>query len=341
VVVMPPTPWVGICSVLGCGQNALRMICSCHPGCEEQRECCPDYASACSPKAKLSDSEVAKAANGSAEEEHVADAPSSTSFPTEQTQTNLTEELLGRLRTAKDPVDMKFYMYRAQSDADYLPENINAADLPGVLWYLHNEIIVSTPRKYGVTRILRFEVTMQNTQDLYGHTRSQFGPFVAFDMGRCTVPNCQRLWDKYGYVVGCQTLGSAYTSATTGNPGSWYSLPGPCPNMSYNMPKTEQCLTANPGGSCYEVTGERSCTFHVEHAGEIKLDEFVGIEDYEMFRSSGKQEYSVVQDQGIGLSFWDGKNDPANCSRRVRHAQDLFHQHYPERPATLAEPPCR
>jgi len=89
------------------------------------------------------------------------------------------------------------------------------------------------------------------------------------------------------------------------------------------------------------VTGERSCTFHVEHAGEIRLDELVGIQDYMEFRSSGKQEYSVEQDQGIGISFWDEKNNPANCARRVRRAQELFHKHYPERPVTLAEPPCR
>lgn len=328
--------------MLGCGKNALQVICSCHPSCEEQGTCCPDYATACRPKAGLSDSGASvdggsRAVNGNDREDHApASAPSSPAL-----QTNMTEELLGRLRTAKGPIDMKFYLYRAQSDAEYLPDNINAADLPGVLWYLHNEVVVSTPRKYGVTRILRFEVTMQNTQDLYDDTRSQFGPYVAFDMGKCTVPNCERLWDKYGYVVGCQTLGPTYTSATTGKAGSWYSLPGPCPNMAFDTPKTDQCILANPGGSCDKVTGARSCTFHIERAGEISLNELVGIQDYREFKSSGKQEYSVLQDQGVGLSFWDGKNDPANCARRVRRAQELFRQHYPERPVTLAEPPCR
>eukprot|EP00443_Scrippsiella_acuminata_P048635 CAMPEP_0115210618 /NCGR_PEP_ID=MMETSP0270-20121206/22340_1 /TAXON_ID=71861 /ORGANISM="Scrippsiella trochoidea, Strain CCMP3099" /LENGTH=594 /DNA_ID=CAMNT_0002624279 /DNA_START=60 /DNA_END=1844 /DNA_ORIENTATION=+ len=104
------------------------------------------------------------------------------------------------------PSQMTFYMYRAQSDDEYLPENVNAADLAGLMWYLHNEVVPSVPRKFGVTRILRYMVTMQNTQEFYGTYPKQFGPFVAFDSAKCTAPHCDSIWKKYGFVIGCQNL---------------------------------------------------------------------------------------------------------------------------------------
>jgi len=231
---------------------------------------------------------------------------------------------------------MSFYMYRAQSDAEYPPENINAADLPGVMWYLHNEIVGSTPRKYGITRILRFKITMWNTRELFRATRSQFGPFVAFDSAKCTVPGCDNLWQKYGFVVGCQHLDVGLT--TYG--GSWYSLPGPCPSQSYAAPKSQQCISLNPGGACASPAGNRSCTFHAEPAGDIRLDELVGIQDYEAFRAAGGMEYSVSADRGRHLSFWDGKGNGTKCAWRVRQAQALFQKHHPEASESLPEPPC-
>jgi hypothetical protein len=32
-------------------------------------------------------------------------------------------------------------VYRAQGETTYPPENVNVADLGGVMWYLHNEIV--------------------------------------------------------------------------------------------------------------------------------------------------------------------------------------------------------
>merc|ERR1719333_962162 len=50
-----------------------------------------------------------------------------------------------------------FYMYRVTGAKDWPIENVNAASLGGVLWYLHNEVIVERPRKFGITRIRRFK----------------------------------------------------------------------------------------------------------------------------------------------------------------------------------------
>merc|ERR1712050_274241 len=71
------------------------------------------------------------------------------------------------------PCLQEFYMYRAQSDEAYPMENVNTGNLAGVLWYLHNEIVQSTPRKYDVTRVLRLKVTMKNTQELWAAHQSQ------------------------------------------------------------------------------------------------------------------------------------------------------------------------
>merc|ERR1719210_1076031 len=97
-------------------------------------------------------------------------------------------QLLSDVRVTNGPHNMTFYMYRAQSDRDYPFENVNAADLPGVMWYLHNEVVGATPRKYNVTRILRYKVTTMPTRELYRRTHTQFAAFVAFDDGKCTTP---------------------------------------------------------------------------------------------------------------------------------------------------------
>lgn len=249
---------------------------------------------------------------------------------------------------ASGPAELSFYMYRAQSDVEYALQNVNAADLPGVMWYLHNEIVVSVPRKYDVTRILRFKVTMRNTQALFNSTHSNFGPFVAFDAAECTVPGCQELFGKYGYVVGCQNLDPnlhRYTSPSTHKPGAWYSLPGPCPSAP-NGAKSRQCLEHMPGGACQSVYDlhvppERQiCTYHTEPAGEIRLDDLVGIPDYPQFRAGGNSEYDVVADKGRGTSFWNGKHDQEKCDMRIERLQDLFQKKYPNVPINMDEPLC-
>lgn len=241
---------------------------------------------------------------------------------------------------------MSFYMYRAQSSAEYAEETINAADLSGVLWYLHNEIVVTTPRKYGVMRILRLRVTMLNTMAVVQATRGQFGPFVAFDRGKCTTVNCSSNWDNYGFIVGCQVLGADVSkyldvpcSSSTCHAGYWYSLPGPCPSEVLGS-KSPACRREFPGGSCKDVSGERNCTFHVERAGEVLLDDLTQIENYTEFMHEGGREYDPRTDHGIHTSFWDGKHDQRKCAARMERLRLLFRKGYPDMPDRLYEPPC-
>lgn len=252
-------------------------------------------------------------------------------------------------------------MYRAQSDAEYPMQNVNAANLAGVMWYLHNEIVESTPRKYGVTRVLRLKVTMMNTAELWFAHQAQFGPFVAFDQARCTVPNCANIWYELGYVVGCQATQievANYTAAYQTakhcvglqcNSPIWYSLPGACPDL-YLTDKTQACMAMEPGGYCFssydtsvglgdpdtwrtnstakdwQVTGARDCTYHVEHAGEVRLDELtIPGWNYSDFTAAGYQEYDKDTDRGFGTTFWNGVHNGTAGHERMERLRYLFY----------------
>lgn len=209
---------------------------------------------------------------------------------------------------------LTFYMYRAVKDEAYPPENVNSASLPGVLWYLHHEVVIQAPRKFDIVKILRFKVQMKATEPLV-RKNMNFGARFAFDEGENTGPfACGRTetstgpnpsfcngqfseefvknftanytapyeWSQYGYFVGCNNLGEYpfpmfpvnYTGAV------WYSLPGTCPSKKWNQKsKGDLCMMTDPGGFCPGVTptGAGDCTWNYELAGEITIDELVGI----------------------------------------------------------------
>jgi len=229
------------------------------------------------------------------------------------------------------PKERVIYMYRAQSDANYPVENVNAADLMGVLWYLHNEVVPYCPRKYSITRILRLKVTLRNPMM----------PYVAFDYGQCTMPHCARLWREHGFKVGCQNVayGADLDAGRPGLPGHWYSLPGPCPSQDRKH-KVDACRLAEPGGACRNITGNLDCTYAVEHAGEVRLDELEGIGDYDAFCRAGNLEYSKVADRGRNLSFWDGKTDLAKCRWRYNMIMRAFRMKHPHKPDMLGWYSC-
>jgi len=257
--------------------------------------------------------------------------PTRASLPVEVSSDRLQIPSLPR-GVGHEPKERVMYMYRAQSDADYPMENVNAADVSGVLWYLHNEVVSTCPRKNNITRILRYKVTF----------RKPMMGFVAFDSGKCTVAHCGRLWQSYGFAVGCQDLGygADYKIQQNGLHGHWYSLPGPCPSQE-RLRKDDACRLKEPGGACQNLAGARNCVYHVEHAGEIRLDELEGIEDYHAFCQAGNLEYSKVDDKGWNLSFWDGKADLLKCRWRYNMVMRAFRQRYPNMPDVLGSSSCQ
>jgi len=247
--------------------------------------------------------------------------------------------LPGEVRNADDvcekadhPELMTFYMYRAATDDNGMElENANLANMEGVLWYLHNDVLNTCPRKNGISRILRFVVSVQNTMRSWaeGET-SQFGQFVYFDEGRCMFNNshCDELWKRYGRVVGCSKL-------RTDSP----DLPnyaGPPEPVLFSLPGRER----SDVGRCQSPDGSADCTWTAAYAGEIRIDELSGITDDKGFCEDGNVEYSPATDRGVGTSFWNEKRSLGGCMNRVSYARQLFRMKYPNFPGTLGEPAC-
>lgn len=247
------------------------------------------------------------------------------------------------LAAPSDAPILSFYMYRAMGDNDYAPTNVNAANLAGIMWYLHNEVVVMTPRKFGITRIVRMKVQTKAPAPLF-EVGMNFGVRYAFDSGKCTGPwSCDKQYEKYGYFVGCNSVGNfpteKWAKANHYENAIWYSLPGPCSNRMYNQ-HDDTCVYNEPGGACAGTpTGRGNCTYSAEPAGEIRIDELEGISNYQNFMWMGGKEYIHRLDTGFNLHFWDGKADPAKCAQRVKAAEDLFAAKYGP-PEPLATPKC-
>merc|ERR1719277_540403 len=104
---------------------------------------------------------------------------------------------------------LSFYMYRAEDDSgSNASENVNAADLAGVLEHVHAEVAASKPgeatRRHNISRIRRFRVTILTTWEYYNVHRRQFGAYVEFKGAKCQLQDCDMIWQHYGFVVGCE-----------------------------------------------------------------------------------------------------------------------------------------
>lgn len=227
---------------------------------------------------------------------------------------------------------LTFYMYRVQSDNNYPPENVNTASLAGIMWYLHNEVVWTTPRKFGITRIMRIKVSTRAPQPLYSKGMN-FGVRYAFDSGQCTGPwSCAEKFREYGYFVGCNNVGDFPTAKWKADnyyqDAIWYSLPGPCSEKTFSS-HDPACMANSPGGACAgPPTGRGDCTYNYEEAGEVRIDDLEGISNYASFTAMGGKEYDQKTDMGYGTSFWNHKKDAAACAARVAAASRLFSQKY-------------
>ena len=153
----------------------------------------------------------------------VVGSPGYETTTTTSTNTGTTTSTTATTTTTTLPwSSVEFYMYRAQAEETFPLENVNAADLRGVVWYLHNEVVHTCPWHYNIDRIRRVRVTMN----------TGFAPFVAFDNGQCTAPTCESIFQSDGYRIGCQPR--TYPNGDRSNSGHWYALPGPCPGARYD-----------------------------------------------------------------------------------------------------------
>lgn len=223
------------------------------------------------------------------------------------------------------------------------------------MFYLHNEIVWHPTSRSGTnfdvakTRITRYKVTTKATQPLVD-LGMDFGVMNEFDLTQCTGPfECEN-FGRFGYAIGCEdwqagspanfphqkwNLLNKYPNA------SWFSLPGTCP-MSALSQKSDECKLSQPGGECPKgitPSGTGDCTYTLEEAGEIKIDDMVGMSSYEEFVAQGGREYDPITDQGIHLNFWDGRLDDVLCRQRTEHMISMFDSKYPNE-TTIAAPLC-
>mmetsp|Transcript_2320 Transcript_2320/g.5776 ORF Transcript_2320/g.5776 Transcript_2320/m.5776 type:complete len:422 (-) Transcript_2320:118-1383(-) len=247
---------------------------------------------------------------------------------------------------SKAPVHT-YYMYRATGPQTYALSNVNSASLGGVMWYVHNEVVsciyqdCDQVRRYGIDRIRRYKVQTRATEKLW-KAGLNFGIRYAFDLGQCTGPwVCNDQFNKYGYFVGCNNLSSMFPFPNwpVYYSGAWYSLPGACSEMQYKG-STLDCQADQPGGLCTGTpTGQGNCTYSVEDAGEVLLNDLENITNYEAFKLDGGEEYNKTTDVGINMTFWNGINDTKANAKRVRVVDQMFKAKYPDMPSDAQMPP--
>jgi len=312
----------GSCRLFGCDVPYDESLpCQCSPECEQARNCCYDYGVKCL--------------------EHSTGPylPSS-----------------GVLLRPSVASSFTFYVYRAETEAHEPMGNINAASLGGLLWHLHNQVVSRCPRRattasqMDLTRIVRYKVTTKATTPLL-MMGMNFGVQFFFDYGQCVGPGNSHGgdWDLYGYVVGCSRLGAwphpEDPSAKAYHDAVWYSFPGECPTEDAEH-KSADCMARYPGGRCATPSGAGDCTYSIDPAGEINIDELVGISPrwatHMDFCQQGCREYFKHLDGGNCIHWWDRKNDAMLNSQRMGQVDEMFSQKFPDLPRDreMAPPPC-
>jgi len=226
----------------------------------------------------------------------------------------------------------EFYMYRSTAHGmigRYPLGEVNMANLPGALWYLHNEIVTNystgtrCPRRFDISELHRFKIKMRPTEAL-DKAGMHFGPRWAYDQGKCEgrcfsgnmctgEGDCAQSFNSYGRVIGCNRFQDHYPfpDMNTSYPnGVWYALP--------------------LGGRCEGIpTGTRDCTWSFEEAGNLTLVELEEV-------APGKDNCC----EGVCSDFWHDMWNNEVSAWRAETAKKLFQKKYPALNASLEAPPC-
>jgi len=245
-----------------------------------------------------------------------------------------------------------FYVYSAQREDDFLFENVVAANLMGVLLFLHYHALdPSCPRHRDITRIRRYRVSaLGNPADITlpegGGGGGRFAPLVMFSNGRAADASQQAI-TSVGCAVpgedGWPPEGHRYSGAT------FFSFPGPCRELA-SSEKDAACRAQNPGGQCYASVpdGSAQCTWTAEPLGEVRISELSGVLDEKAERerclANPAWEWTLAgrsPDHGdAGACFWDGRGDPTRNAERAEALDRLFAMRYPDVPPDIPPPLC-
>jgi hypothetical protein len=85
------------------------------------------------------------------------------------------------------------------------------------------------------------------------------------------------------------------------------------------------------------ATGARDCTYRVEEAGEVSIDELTGIKNYTSFCAENSLEFDKHTDRGVNSRFWDGFHQMPMCRHRIRMLNEAFRKKYPHLPPDSSE----
>merc|ERR1711874_75324 len=116
--------------------------------------------------------------------------------------------------------------------------------------------------------------------------------------------------------------------------------------MNYKS-ETKECKLNYPGGKCDHPDGRGNCTYSIEEAGEIDIDELVGIkpkfksrEDF--CRAGGFEGNGAKVQNGRFVSFWNTIFDKRKNQWRYNQTAAMFNAKYPNMPRVedLSPPPC-
>jgi len=206
---------------------------------------------------------------------------------------------------------MNFFVYQVLADNESACVAPEAHSLQGVVWHLHNEVVTqSCPRRMHRSRVARCRAAVFNTEQPFLEWKGQFGPYTNFNEGKCVSPGCEDVWRNFGFVVGCLPWAAYMGGADYGNRSHVYSFPHQ--------------------GRCAAPNGTANCTWNLQAAGEVRLDDLENISDYRSFCKSGGVEYDKGRDCGKGCSFWDNQSSSVANARRLQRLQQLFGEGSPE-----------
>eukprot|EP00965_Chrysotila_dentata_P022981 761603-Pleurochrysis_carterae.AAC.1 len=264
------------------------------------------------------------------------------------------------LPRSQKSVKLNYYIYHAESSLHQKQpnvnfespahlENVNVANLQGVLTYLHYEVLPHSKcynpplvtRALGIDRIARYNVTSMATEmsgyDEQAGIRHQFAYFTNMDDGR----GWHSYADGFDPSVGC---GQPWYPGWEAYEGAlFFTLPGRCPGSVWEQ-KTDACMRAESGGECADPNGTATCTWRADPIGFVTLDELAGISDHGQLCNSHPRalplEYDPALDAGHGVCFWNGRADPDRCKERASKLNELFKRKYPHIPGDVPAPIC-
>ncbi|KAJ0395598.1 hypothetical protein ATCC90586_004661 [Pythium insidiosum] len=249
-------------------------------------------------------------------------------------------------------------------------DSVTTASLEGVMYFVQTEVVnqlgrtVTTRcrRKHDIKYIAFYELLIVQPNEALGRFQDnetllhEYGPFVAFEQGRCTpsrstlgvdeIPDeCRWFNGNDGRPAVGPFVGAVVKANDTYAPyenALWFSFPHTCPLQPWTA-KTPECRAATRRGLCDAgvLPDGVHCVYTHRILGFIPLDDVTGITtlinnatqqpygNFSEFCRLGGVEFSAITEPGgffflRGLPFWQHPVDVDANARRVQQLIDAY-----------------